>query len=304
MKSLLIIGGTGSLGNALISILLNKYNIFIVSRDEDKQYRMKKLYPSISFFLCDIRNKERIQAIILKINPDIIIHASALKHIDICESNIDECILTNITGTQNVVNSIIENRDKLKLEVFVFISTDKATSPVNVYGMCKGISEKIVVDKSNYDSPKFVVVRYGNVLNSRGSLIPLFHEIGKDPKQDCFRVTHKDMTRFFLSLNKAIELIINAIENGSSGDIFIPKTNSFKIMDIANLFSKKYNKPVKIVGCRPGEKIHECLINESESLRTIEKDSYFIIKPNYISNKVFEYKSDSYIDVTMDFLEN
>lgn len=292
MKSILIIGGTGSLGHALVSRLYNTYNIFIISRDEDKQYKMKKQYPKISYFLCDIRIQNRIESLIIKINPDIIIHASALKHIDICEDNIDECILTNIIGTQNVVNSIVNNLYRLKLETFVFISTDKATSPVNVYGMCKGISEKIVCG-IKINNPKFIVVRYGNVLNSRGSLLPLFHEIGKDEKQDCFKVTNENMTRFFLTLNQGIDLIMKSIEEGVSGDIFIPKTNSYRIMDIAEEFSKHYNKPIKIVGCRPGEKIHECLINESESLKCIEHDTYYIIKPYYIHDKPFEYKSNS-----------
>jgi UDP-N-acetylglucosamine 4,6-dehydratase len=285
---LLIIGGTGSLGHELVKFYSDKYNeIHIISRDEDKQWRMKKLFNSllIYFYIGDIRNKTRMENLLLSINPTTIILASAMKHIDICQSNISECIETNIIGVKNIAE-LIENLSVKKLmsclKTFVFISTDKACSPINVYGCCKSISENMFVDLSKkLDNPKIVVLRYGNVLNSRGSVIPLFQEIAENKEKTFFPVTSSQMTRFFLTLEESIKLIDNAINHGESGDIFIPSTSSFIILDIANLFSEKYGKPVKIVGIRDGEKIHESLINSNEMRRTIfnKKLNNYIIKP-------------------------
>lgn len=300
-KKLLVIGGTGSLGTRIIQQLSDKYDIYVISRDENKQWKLKQEYPHITFILGNMRNKSTIEEKLYAIRPNKIIIAAALKHIDICEYNVAECIQTNIIGVQNVVDTIanISNKNMLpELEVVCFVSTDKATSPVNVYGMCKSVAERLIVEKSlTISKPKFVVVRYGNVLNSRGSIIPLFTQIAQDENKKFFTVTHPGMTRFFLSLEDGINLIEKAMDEGESGDTYVPVIHAFKIIDIAKYFSKKYNKPIKIMGIRPGEKLHECLINESERYRTIKKGDVYVIKPCYkeIEPRVdfeFEYTSN------------
>src|SRR3972149_943347 len=285
MERLLIIGGTGSLGTCLIKEWQYKYKIYVISRDENKQWVLKRQYPNIIFIIGDMRDDKRMTEKIYSIKPHKVIIAAAMKHIDICEENVSECIQTNIIGVQNIVDTIVMMADQgmiPEMDSVCYISTDKATSPVNVYGMAKAIGERIMVEKSLLTKkPKFVIVRYGNIFDSRGSVIPLFNEIGKDPNRTFFPVTHPEMTRFILKLEEAINLIETAIMEGESGDTFIPKLESFKIIDIANYFSQKYNKPTKITQVRPGEKLHECLINESEKHRTISKDGVYIIKPCY-----------------------
>lgn len=313
METILIIGGTGSLGNSLINRLKNIYKIIIYSRDENKQWALRRMYPFITFILGDIRDKDHFERILLRYKPNKVIIAAALKHIDMCEYNIDECIRTNIIGVQNVLNAITENsmRNLLPmLDTVVFISTDKATSPVNVYGMCKSICERMMAEKSYYlPSPKFVSVRYGNVLRSRGSLIPLFHEIGQDPEKKFFPITDEKMTRFFMRLDQSIDLILQAIKDGESGDTYIPRIESYRIMDIATAFSEHYKKPIQVMGVRPGEKMHECLINESERHRTVQKDNVYVIKPCYanIQGKVdfeHEYTSASILCTDMNRIKN
>jgi FlaA1/EpsC-like NDP-sugar epimerase len=298
---LLIIGGTGSLGNCIVEKLGEVYDIIIYSRDENKQWLMKSKYPNIKYHIGDIRNKDTFEEKIFQIRPNVIIIAAALKHIDMCEYNTGECILTNIIGIQNVVNTIVNISNKKllpELKTVCYISTDKASSPVNVYGMCKSIGERIVAEKSlTIDSPKFVIVRYGNVVNSRGSIIPLFNSIGKDVDKKFFPITHDEMTRFFLTLEEGVDLIKKAIDEGENGDTYIPVVDSFKILDIAKIFSDIYNKPIKTTGIRPGEKLHECLINESEKFRTVRKGDVYVIKPcynNIESDVDFEYEYTSY----------
>jgi UDP-N-acetylglucosamine 4,6-dehydratase len=292
-EKLLIIGGTGSLGNCIVEQLNHIYKISILSRDENKQWLMHIKYSDIDFHLGDIRNKDVLEEKICYIKPTVIIIAAALKHIDTCEYNIGECILTNIIGIENVVRTIVNlsNKNMLQeLKTVCYISTDKASSPVNVYGMCKSIGERIVAEKSlMLKKPKFVIVRYGNVVNSRGSIIPLFESIGKSDEKKTFPVTHPEMTRFFLTLEEGVNLIKKAIDEGDNGDTYIPIVNSYKIMDIAEIYSQKYNKPITITGIRPGEKLHECLINESEKFRTIKKEDVYIIKPCY---KNIDYNVD------------
>ena len=289
-KRILIIGGSGSLGHTLTRRYLDSNNIYIYSRGEDNQWRMKNTFdnhPNLSFFVGDIRDKERVETCIFRCQPNIIIIAAAMKHIDVCEKNIGECINTNIDGIRNVVN-IITHYAMTKsipfLDTVLFVSTDKSCNSTNTYGMCKAISERIMVEKTEFlDTPKFVNVRYGNVLQSRGSLIPLYKSIARDPEKPCFNVTDKYMTRFFMTLEDSVDLIDYAINHCCSGDTLIPKNiSSYKIMDIATYFSKKYDKPVKITKIRPGEKLHEMLISFTESLRTIEHGDYYVIKPNYV----------------------
>jgi len=287
-KKILIIGGTGSLGNALTTRYIDTNNIIIYSRSENNQWAMKQKYnnDNLTFFIGDIRDKERIEICIFKYKPNIIIIAAALKHIDICENNINECINTNIDGIRNIVN-IITTYSMIGtisfVETVLFVSTDKACAPVNTYGMCKSVSERIMIEKTQFLlTPKFINVRYGNVLSSNGSLLPFYKKLVTDTNTKFIPVTDSSMTRYFMSLDNSVDLIEYSILHGNSGDTVIPKNIfSYKIIDIANYFSKVYELPVKIIGIRPGEKIHETLISQTESLRTIETESYYIIKPTY-----------------------
>jgi len=287
-KRILIVGGTGSLGNALTTRYIDANNIIIYSRSENNQWAMKQKYnnDNLTFFIGDIRDKERIETCIFKYKPNIIIIAAALKHIDICENNINECINTNIDGIRNIVN-IITTYSMIGsisfIETVLFVSTDKACAPVNTYGMCKSVSERIMIEKTQFlTTPKFINVRYGNVLSSNGSLLPFYKNLVKDSNTQCIPVTDDSMTRYFMSLDNSVDLIEYSILHGNSGDTVIPKNIfSYKIIDIADYFSKEYNIPIKITGIRPGEKIHETLISQTESLRTIQTNSYYIIKPTY-----------------------
>jgi UDP-N-acetylglucosamine 4,6-dehydratase len=242
---------------------------------------------SISYILGCIRDKDAVTRAILSKQPTYIIIAAALKHIDQCENNISECISTNIIGTQNIVSTvcdaILNNRANFLTKV-LFISTDKACSPVNAYGMSKALSERIMIEaaantQNVSGAPSFLIVRYGNVINSRGSLFPVCKTIGMDDTRLAFNITDINMTRFFMTLDESIRLIKTALEFGKSGEIFIPKVYSYKIYDIIKLFSEKYNKPINIVGVRVGEKLHEELINITESYRTRNTDDIYIIAP-------------------------
>lgn len=309
-KRILILGGTGSLGHELTDHFIRNNSIGIFSRDENKQWTMKREYlaidsnglrvsrtditytpSSINFYIGDVRNKISMIRAIRQFHPNIIIFAAAQKHIDICENEVSESIDTNILGIRNLVE-ILEVDEKAfpDLESVLFISTDKACNPVNVYGQCKAISEKIMGEAAKtITSIKFLCVRYGNVINSRGSLIPLFKEIGNDPNRKFFPVTVSGMTRFFMSLPQAVNLIETCLHKGRSGELWIYRAISLYIDHIARYFSEKYNKPVKIVGIRPGEKIHEELYSASEHSKSFEQDNFIVINsitPNIIS----EYK--------------
>jgi UDP-N-acetylglucosamine 4,6-dehydratase len=298
-KVIIIFGGSGSLGNALIKRYINNNIIYVYSRDENKHWSMNLIYnnnPNLKFIIGDIRDLSKVKQSLLRVNAHIVIIASALKHIDKCEYESNESINTNLIGTQNIINSIeILNKDLLNLETTCFISTDKACSPVNIYGMCKALSESIIIEKANYiNNKKFVAVRYGNVLNSRGSILPILHEIGQNDNYSFFKLTDDKMTRFIMTLDESVDLIEYAINSAESGDIVIPRLKAMKIIDLIELFSQKYNKPIQNIGLRPGEKINESLINNTQSTRTIEHNDYFIIKPYFnciITNKIYDYHS-------------
>ena len=247
---------------------------------------------NLNFIIGDIRNREKIKQTLLRVNPHIIILAAAMKHVDKCENESDECILTNITGTQNLVNEIELNLNKLNnLKNVCFISTDKACSPVNIYGMSKAISECLFVEKSKYISDvSFNIVRYGNVLNSTGSIIPVLHSLGSDDSIKEFKLTDKKMTRFVMTYEQSLDLIEYTLLYAKSGDIVIPKLISCNIIDLFEIFSELYNKPIVVTGLRPGEKILESLINETQSLRLdIDDSGYSHIKPFYknVTNNKF-----------------
>ena len=282
-KKILIIGGTGSLGNALIQRHYKENNIFIYSRDECKHWKMSFEYKGkIQFIIGDIRNKDKIKQTLVRHNFDIIILAAAMKHIDRCEYESNECISTNLLGTQYVLDTIEDNKSLLSnLESVCFVSTDKACSPVNIYGMCKAVSESLIVEKSKYiNDIKMVCVRYGNVLNSRGSILPILHEIGKTPNKDYF-ITDKRMTRFIMTLDQSVDLINHAILHAESGDIVIPELVSCNIIDLIEIFAEKYNKKINIGELRPGEKLYEALINDTQSMRLEKNGDYTYIKPPY-----------------------
>jgi UDP-N-acetylglucosamine 4,6-dehydratase len=310
-KTVLITGGTGYLGQALTEEILkqNPKSIRIFSRDEVKHFKFQERFSNnkkIRNFLGDIRDYPRL----LKATrgADVVIHAAALKRLDLLEYNVDESIKTNILGTLNVVNACLENNVKKA----VMISTDKACSPVNTYGACKFVSERIF-SESNYNKGDirtvFTTVRYGNVLESTGSVIPFFSE--KIVNGDNIPLTDPRMTRFIISPKEAVELVFNAIKYGTGGEIFVPKLPSFKITDLIEILKEKYHKKnkVKVIGTRPGEKIHELMINSSEMPRTYEFRNLYVIsssiqgfgnkKPVYIEKgrllkekKTKEYSSE------------
>ena len=282
-NKILFFGGSGSLGHAFLKTYLPKNKIVNYSRDESKHWTMEQEFksPNLRFVIGDIRDAERVKQAIVRERPNLIIIASALKHIDRCEYAVHESLLTNFTGTENVLNAVEQHPEGI--EGVVFISTDKACEPTNVYGMCKALSETAMIERARVlPNIKFVVVRYGNVLNSRGSIIPFLHEIGKNP--DCyeFPLTHPEMTRFVMTLDQSIELIEHAIIHAESGDIVIPTLISLRLLDLFELFSEKYGKPIQITKLRPGEKMLECLISETQALRLRRDNSgYRFIKPPY-----------------------
>lgn len=287
-KKILVFGGSGSLGNAIVQRYLKTNKIVIYSRDEAKHWHMELSYQSrnLQFIIGDIRDKDRVETSILRENPNIIIIAAALKHVDRCEYAVHESYLTNFMGSKNILDSVEKNQQLLpKLESVVFISTDKACEPTNVYGMCKALSEALIIEKAlNVSGIKFVNIRYGNVLNSRGSIIPLLHEIGTNPDKQSFTLTHEEMTRFVMTLEQSVDLIEHAILYGESGDTVIPKLISMRVKDLLELFSEKYNKPIQQKTIRAGEKILESLISDTQSRRLV-KDTfgYYFIKPSFQS---------------------
>jgi UDP-N-acetylglucosamine 4,6-dehydratase len=300
-KKILIIGGTGSLGNALVKRYLTSNQLYLYSRDESKHWKMNIEYQknkNLNFIIGDIRDKSKLEQTILRLNVNIIILAAAMKHIDKCEYESNESIETNLMGTKNCLNLIETYKKYLdNLECVLFVSTDKACSPVNIYGMCKAISESLMVEKSLYvPDIKFLTVRYGNVLNSNGSIIPMLHKIGKDTEIKEFVLTDERMTRFVMTLEQSVDLIEHAIIYSESGDIVIPKLISCNVKDLIEIFSEIYDKPIVNKGLRPGEKLLESLINETQSYRLIEgKDGYNYIKPSYknlmLNNELKDYNS-------------
>ena len=280
-KRVLIIGGTGALGQALIRRYRQDNKIMIFSRDEHKHVDLMKKYTDVESHLGDIRDKDSIINCFNRFQPDVVINTAALKHVPICETNSIESVKTNILGHQNVIESIREFKN---IETLIFVSTDKACKPINIYGMCKAISEKL---HSNYaeteTDTKVVTVRYGNVLESTGSVIPYFKQLLKDGS-DFLPITHPDMTRFLITLDDAVELIDWTYNHPySHGKIAVPKIKSMKMVDLARCLIKNYGDDsieLKTVGIRPGEKLHEEMISEEEWFRTEEYENYLITNKN------------------------
>lgn len=275
---MLITGGTGSLGQKLIEHFKDKHQIIVYSRDEAKQAELMRRYPGVSCIIGDVRDKQQISDTIEFFEPDIVIHTAALKRVETCEENPLEAVKTNILGTENVLNACYRNGVKK----FLLVSTDKACKPINTYGMCKAIAEKLTVHYG------YNCVRYGNVNNSKGSVIPLWKKMSKDGEK--LGITNPTMTRFMIDFDEAIELIEKALVK-MDGLIFIPKLDSAKIVDIAKLFSNR----LKVVGERPGEKLHEELIHEEEFRGRVEekKDHYIIHTYQEFDTIYDEYTSES-----------
>jgi len=289
-KSILITGGTGSFGKKFVETILKKYKkikkVIIFSRDELKQYDMaqeinEKKYKSIRYFIGDVRDRERLYKAFK--NIDIVIHAAALKQVPTSEYNPFETIKTNILGTQNVVDACIDNNVKQ----LVSLSTDKASSPINLYGATKLCADKLVVGSQNTKgkiSYKACVVRYGNVLGSRGSVLPLFL---KQKKSGLLKITSKDMTRFNILLEEGINLVLWSLKNARGGEIFVPKIPSYRILDLAKAVAP--NCKIKIIGIRPGEKIDEEMISVSEGYNAIDLGKYYSIIPNFSDYSIDEH---------------
>lgn len=279
-KSLLITGGTGSLGKALTQFILSKYpkikKLIIYSRDEQKQFLMAQdfpveQFPQIRFLIGDVRDKERLTRAFK--NVDYVIHAAAMKHVHLAEYNPDECIKTNIGGAENVIHASLETG----VQRVVALSTDKACAPINLYGATKLTSDKLFVAANNitgWNPIKFSVVRYGNVMGSNGSVIPFFL---KKKEEGILPITDPEMTRFNISLLDGVKMVMHALEQAWGGEVFIPKIPSYKIMDIAKAIGPDCEYP--IVGIRPGEKIHEEMITSSDSYFTYDLDKYYVILP-------------------------
>ncbi len=280
-KSILITGGTGSLGKQLTKRIYQEWpnvkRLVIYSRDEQKHYQMAQEYPhekysSIRYFIGDIRDKERLIRAMEGI--EIVIHAAAMKHVDIAEYNPMEAVKTNIIGAENVINACFVTG----VEKVVALSTDKAAAPINLYGATKLASDKLFIAANNirgWKNIKFSVVRYGNVMGSNGSVIPFFL---KKRKEGVLPITDKNMTRFNISLDGGVDMVFNAIKNAWGGEIFVPKIPSYKIMDVADAIGPDCEK--KEVGIRPGEKIHEEMITTSDSFFTYDMGNYYAILPS------------------------
>ncbi len=309
-KVILIIGGTGALGKTLIEKYYSDNTIIVFSRDEHKHYNLVKEYPNIKSVVGDIRDKDSVMNVLLRFNPEVVINTAALKHVPICEVNVYESVKTNIIGHQNVIECV--NLHK-KVKTLIFVSTDKACKPINVYGMCKAISEQLYVNFAEQQTDiKVVLVRYGNVLESTGSVIPYFKQL-LESGSDHLPITHFDMTRFLLTLKQATELIDWAYKFPKShGCIAIPKVKSMKVVDIANSLIKSYGKTedvkLKKVGIRPGEKMHEEMISKEEWLRTKEWENYLITTEYCNDDEVgWSYNSEDSLmddDQTYNFLVN
>lgn len=291
-KTILITGGTGSLGKELTKYMINKWprikKIIIFSRDEQKQFQMAqeypvKDYPQLRFFIGDVRDRERLRMAFKGV--DYIIHAAAMKHVPIAEYNPMECIKTNINGAENVINAALE----AGVTKVVALSTDKATAPINLYGATKLASDKLFIAANNIKGNNpivFSVVRYGNVMGSNGSVIPFFL---KKREEGVLPITNPEMTRFNISLLGGVEMVLHALEYAWGGEIFIPKIPSYKITDIAKAIGP--NCEQKIVGIRPGEKIHEEMITSSDSFFTYDLGKYYAIIPQIPRWSVEEFIS-------------
>lgn len=310
-KNILITGGTGSFGKKYTQILLKNYKpnkIIIYSRDELKQYEMASEFShsSMRYFIGDVRDESRLNTAMNGV--DFVIHAAAMKHVPIAEYNPMECIKTNIHGAQNVINASLKNR----VEKVIALSTDKACNPVNLYGATKLASDKLFIAANNIagqNPTRFSVVRYGNVVGSRGSVVPLFKKLIENGAKE-LPITDERMTRFWITLEDGVKFVLKNFERMHGGELFIPKIPSMKITDLAATLAP--NLPIKLIGIRPGEKLHEIMISADDALHSLDFDDHYVITPSirfydkeadFVINKLgqkgssiksgFEYRSDN-----------
>lgn len=293
-KVVLITGGTGSFGKKFIETILARYplvkKIIIFSRDELKQFDLKQKYPEteypqLRFFIGDVRDKDRVTRACEGV--DTIIHAAAIKQVDTAEYNPTECIRTNVEGAENVIHAALD----CGVKDVVALSTDKACAPINLYGATKLVSDKLFIAANNIRGSKdikFSVVRYGNVMGSRGSVIPFFIEKKKTGQ---IPITHEGMTRFNISLQAGVDMVMFALNRHLGGELFVPKIPSYKILDIAKAIAP--NCKIDIVGIRPGEKLHEEMITDTDSLNTIDLGKFYAILP-----------SISFVNSEQDYMEH
>jgi UDP-N-acetylglucosamine 4,6-dehydratase/5-epimerase len=283
-KVILITGGTGSFGNRVAQYLAsqNPKQIIIYSRDEKKQYEMQKKFPDYHYIIGNVRDKERLRFALRKV--DYVFQAAALKQVPSCEIYPYEAVKTNVYGSQNLCEIAIESG----VETVVALSTDKAVKPINAMGISKAMMEKIICSQNQQPNipTKFCCVRYGNVMGSRGSVIPLFKKLVADNKK--LTITDPGMTRFMMTLGQSVELVLHALTNCNGGEVFVKKAPAATVLDLAKTMLQKYGdgdlERVENIGIRPGEKIDEVLVNEYEITRSIESDDYFTILPEYVEN--------------------
>jgi len=280
-KTILVTGGTGSFGNHFVQTVIERYKpkkLIIFSRDELKQYEMAQKfpdtkYPFMRYFIGDVRDYSRLEMALRGV--DIVIHAAALKHVPIAEYNPYECIHTNVIGAENIVRASLRNQVKHVLA----LSTDKAVSPINLYGASKLAAEKIFIAANNIrgDDPTiFAVVRYGNVVGSRGSVVPFFKKLMHD-KVKSFPITDMAMTRFWITLPQGVDFVLSSLAMMQGGEIFVPKIPSMKIIDLASAIAP--DMKTHVVGIRPGEKLHEWMLTPDESIQTVETKDRYIVLP-------------------------
>ncbi len=277
-KNILITGGTGSFGKKFTQILLEKYKpnkIIIYSRDELKQYEMAQVYNDrcMRYFIGDVRDKERLKKAFYGV--DFVVHAAAMKHVPVAEYNPMECIKTNINGAGNVIDAALEEG----ISKVIALSTDKAANPINLYGATKLASDKLFIAANNIKGErktKFAVVRYGNVVGSRGSVVPFFKKLIQNGAKE-LPITDKNMTRFWITLREGVDFVLKNFARMQGGEVFVPKIPSMKIVDLAKALAP--NLPYKIIGIRPGEKLHEIMVPKDDSHLTLEFESHFVIQP-------------------------
>ncbi|MGK0382810.1 MAG: UDP-N-acetylglucosamine 4,6-dehydratase [Flavobacteriales bacterium] len=295
-KAILITGGTGSFGQRFSTYLLKNYSpkkIIIFSRDELKQFEMQQQFtaPCMRFFIGDVRDKDRLKTAMRDV--DYVVHAAALKQVPAAEYNPNECIKTNIYGAQNVIDAAIDT----DVSRVIALSTDKAANPVNLYGATKLASDKLFVAANNMSGakgPRFAVVRYGNVVGSRGSVVPFFHQLLSQGVSK-LPVTHDEMTRFWITLDEGVEFVVQNFQRMQGGEIFVPKIPSIRILDLVESVSGK--REYDLVGIRPGEKLHEVMVPQEMAHHSLEFNDHYVITPaikffdktvNYLKNKLGE----------------
>lgn len=287
-KTILVTGGTGSFGKMFIKLLLAKYQpkkVIIYSRDELKQFEMQQVFnqPCMRYFIGDVRDAERLKLAMRDV--DYVVHAAALKQVPAAEYNPMECIKTNVNGAQNVINAALE----CGVKKVIALSTDKAANPINLYGATKLCSDKLFTAANNVAGERptrFAVVRYGNVIGSRGSVVPFFKNLVKNGATE-IPVTDERMTRFWLKLEDAVEFVFKNFQRMQGGEIFIPKIPSMRITDLAKAIAPKL--PMKIIGIRPGEKLHEVMCPADLYYETLEFDDHFVIMPSTRFNENIDY---------------